>query len=519
MQRDGTLTSLWEATTDAAEVRNGGYGEVSYDVVIVGGGITGLSTAVLLQEAGFKCVVLEAQTLCFGTTGGTTAHLNTVLDTSYPAIVRNFNQETAGLVARSVEEAIALIKTNCEKFGIDAGFEEQTAFLFSQDDKQTRELEEIRQVSAEVHIDIKYTDGMPVNIPKQKVVEIRGQAKFHPTRYVMGLAKAFQDLGGRIIEHCRVTEAENEEPIAVHTDLGDFSCTYLIYATHIPPGINLLDTRCAPYRSYAMAVTLKEGTADGLKGVYPDGLIYDMHNPYHYYRTQEIDGKSYLIVGGEDHKTGHEENAQACLLRLEAHVREYFPVEEVVYKWSSQYFEPVDGLPYIGHLPGQPGNILVATGFSGNGMVFSGVSALLFRSMLLKEDSKYLEVYDPNRFKPIAGFSNFVKENVDVGKKRMGRWLSVDKLDSFADMAPGEGRVVKVEGETVALYKDESGKMMALSPVCSHMGCHVAWNNAEKTWDCPCHGARYGIDGVVLTGPAAHGLEKIDLRQLAEKKS
>jgi len=514
IRRDGALTSLWQDTTSREKESLTGNRlspeDSSFDVVIAGGGITGLTTGLLLQESGFKCAILEANTLCFGTTGGTTAHLNTILDTPYTTIIKNFNRDTAQVVADAAKAAIAHVRSNIGKYKISCGFEMSTAYLFSQIQDQTEELHEIYEASKSLGIDIEYTHKLPVNIPMSRTVAIHGQAKFHPTHYVMGLATAFQSLGGRIIEYCPVTDAENEEPITVHTERGDITCTYLIYATHIPPGKNILDTRCAPYRSYAMAVTLK--------GKYPEGLVYDMYDPYHYYRTQNVDGKSYFIVGGEDHKTGHEENTQACFLKLEAHIQSHFLVDQVLYKWSSQYFEPVDGIPYIGHLPGEPGNILVATGFGGNGMIYSAVSALLFKEILLKETEKYVPVFNPNRIKPVAGFSNFVRENADVVKTWVGKLLPPDKLASFSDMAPGEGRVVKVDGDTVALYKDEQGELHAISPTCTHMGCHVTWNNMEKTWDCPCHGARYSPDGAVLTGPAVKSLENIDIRALVEDK-
>jgi glycine/D-amino acid oxidase-like deaminating enzyme/nitrite reductase/ring-hydroxylating ferredoxin subunit len=515
IRRDGALTSLWQDTTSREKESLAGnrisVEDKSFDVVIVGGGITGLTTGVLLQESGFKCAILEAHTLCFGTTGGTTAHLNTVLDTPYTTIIKNFNKDTAQVIADAARSAIELIRSNINKYNIQCGFEWATAHMFSQTQDQTKELHEIYEASKGLGIHIEYTHKLPVNIPMDRAVAIHGQAKFHPTRYAMALAEAFQTLGGRIIEYCRVTGAENNDPVTVHTERGDITCTYLIYATHIPPGLNIpMDTRCAPYRSYVMAVTLK--------GDYPQGLVYDMYDPYHYYRTQMIDGKPFFIVGGEDHKTGHEENTQASFLRLEAHINSYFDVDQVLYKWSSQYFEPVDGIPYIGHLPGEPGNILVATGFGGNGMIYSAVSALLFKELLLKETEKYAPVFNPNRIKPIAGFTNFVKENADVAKTWMGKLLPSDKLESFSDMASGEGRVVKVDGETIALYKDEGGELHALSPTCTHMGCHVTWNNMEKTWDCPCHGARYSPDGAVLTGPTTRSLENIDIRSLAEDK-
>jgi len=514
IRRDGALTSLWQDTTSREKESLTGnrisIEDKTFDVVIVGGGITGLTTGVLLQESGFKCAILEANTLCFGTTGGTTAHLNTVLDTPYTTIIKNFNTDTAQIIADAARSAIDLVCGNTNKYNIQCGFEWATAFMFSQTQDQTKELQEIYETSKGLGINLEYTHKLPVRIPMDRAVAIHGQAKFHPTRYVMGLVRAFQLLGGRIIEYCRVTGAENNDPITVHTERGDISCTYLIYATHIPPGVNILDARVAPYRSYVMAVTLKDG--------YPDGLVYDMYDPYHYYRTQMIDGQPYLIVGGEDHKTGHEENTQASFLRLEAHINSHFNVDQVLYKWSSQYFEPVDGIPYIGHLPGEPGNILVATGFGGNGMIYSAVSALLCKELLLKETEKYAPVFNPNRIKPIAGFTHFVKENADVVKKWVGKFLPSDKLDSFSGIASGEGRVVKVDGETIALYKDEQGELHALYPTCTHMGCHVTWNNMEKTWDCPCHGARYSPDGAVLTGPTTSSLESIDIRSLVEDK-
>ena len=514
IQRDGALASLWQGTTERGKDSFIGNRlseeDKNFDVVIVGGGITGLTTGLLLQDSGFKCAILEANTLCFGTTGGTTAHLNTIMDTPYPTIIKNFNKETAQTIANAAKAAIDLIGTNISRYNIECGFEMTTAYMFSQTEDQTKELHEIYEVSKSLGIGMEYTHLLPVNISASRTVAIHDQAQFHPTRYVLGLAKAFQSIGGRIIEYCRVSGADNEDTVTVHTYLGDIACKYLIYATHIPPGINILDTRCAPYRTYAIAVTLK--------GQYPEGLIYDMYDPYHYYRTQIIDGQPYLIVGGEDHKTGHEENANACFLRLEAHIRGHFEVDQVAYKWSSQYFEPVDGIPYIGHLPGEPGNILVATGYGGNGMIYSAIAAMLFKELLLKEPERYAPIFNPNRIKPVAGFTNFVRENADVVKKWVGKFIPSDKLSSLSDMAAGEGRIVKVEGLTVALYKDEKSQVHALSPTCTHMGCHVAWNDAEKTWDCPCHGGRFSPDGAVLTGPATEALDRVEIRDLIEDK-
>jgi glycine/D-amino acid oxidase-like deaminating enzyme/nitrite reductase/ring-hydroxylating ferredoxin subunit len=509
LQRDGNCESLWQDDFPDYNSSNQPSADAVYDVAIVGGGITGITTALLLQKAGKKCIVFESHNLCFGTTGGTTAHLNTILDTPYATIIKNFGKEKAKLVAKATREAVDLVKKHVEEYDIDCGFEEQAAFLFSQTDKQTEELDDIYEACNEVGIDVEYVMSLPVKIESQKIMQINGQAKFHPTRYVYALADAFEDLGGVIVQHCRVNDVKNNEIIDIETNCGDYKATNLIYATHTPPGINLLHLRSAPWRSYAMAFTVKNKK-------YPDGLVYDMHDPYHYIRSQQVGNKKYLIVGGEDHKTGEIANTESCLLHLQSYVQRYFDVDEVLFKWSSQYFEPSDGIAYIGHLPGHEGKIFTASGYGGNGMTYSHIAALTLKSMILNEVNSYIDVFDPNRVKPVAGFKSFLGHNADVVKKFIGKWFGKEKLEEFADLAPGEGRVVKYDGETVALYKDENGELHAVNPTCTHMKCSVAWNSAEKTWDCPCHGSRFSSDGEVLTGPAEVNLEYIEVRTLIE---
>jgi nitrite reductase/ring-hydroxylating ferredoxin subunit len=248
------------------------------------------------------------------------------------------------------------------------------------------------------------------------------------------------------------------------------------------------------------------------EGQYPEALAYDMHDPYHYYRTQEIDGELYFIAGGEDHKTGHEANTQNCFRKLEAHVKQYFKVKRIINRWSSQYFEPTDGLPYIGHLPGHEGNVYVATGYGGNGMIYSGVAALTLTDLIAKGKSEYEELFDPNRIKIMAGFNNFVKEAADVvGHLAKKAIVPAEKLSELAGIAAGEAAVVKYEGHTIAVYKDEEGNIHALNSACTHIKCEVAWNNAEKTWDCPCHGSRFSYTGEMLTAPARKDLTPVEI--------
>jgi glycine/D-amino acid oxidase-like deaminating enzyme/Rieske Fe-S protein len=510
IKRDGHTSSLWQdAVAPFKAVATSGENK-SFDVVIAGGGITGLTTALLLQEAGKNCLVLEAQNLCFGTTGGTTAHLNTLLDTPYATIEKKFSKEDAGLIAEAAAKALDLIRININKYSIDCDFAEAEAYLFAQNDEQEKELQEIFEASARAGLTVKYTDQMPFPLPFSKTMKAVNQAKFNPVKYVYGLAKAFEKAGGVIQQNCRVTDVKTDHKLEIITNNGKYQACDIIYATHIPPGINLLHLRCLPYRSYAMAVTLEDKN-------YPEGLAYDMLDPYHYYRCQFVNGQTYLIAGGKDHKTGAEENTDYIFTKLEATIRENFKVKEIAYKWSSQYFEPADGLPYIGHLPGHPQHIFVATGYGGNGMTYSHVAARLLSDILLKKENALMELLDPNRIKPIAGFTNFITHNTGVVSNYAGKLFSAEKLTELADLATGEARIVKYEGKKIGLYKDEYGNLHAVNPVCTHLKCEVAWNGAERSWDCPCHGARYDCSGKVITGPADISLEPINIAELEHK--
>ncbi|MGB8194574.1 MAG: FAD-dependent oxidoreductase [Chitinophagaceae bacterium] len=510
MQRDGTTTSLWQRSMPDYVSQNKAIPQEIFDILIVGGGITGLATALLLQKAGKSCIVAEAHTLGFGTSGGTTAHLNTFMDSSYDKVISDFGENNAQLLAEVARKALNLIADNIREHDIECEHRQLPAYVYSQNEDQTKELDKIIEGSRTAGLDIDYVNEIPVPIPFEKAAVIEDQAQFNPTKYLFGIAKAFEAAGGVIIQGCRVEGVEENNVLEAATGMGTIKARHLIYATHIPPGVNLLHFRCAPYRSYAMAVKLKDDK-------YPEALAYDMYDPYHYHRTQEVNGELFLIVGGEDHKTAHEENTEACFTKLESYIRTNYHVQSIANKWSSQYFEPADGLPYIGHLPGGAQNMWVATGFGGNGMTYSHVAALVFHEIFVARESQYADLFNPNRIKPVAGFTNFVKENADVVTHMIGGYFSHEKLESLAELAPGEAKVVKYEGHRVAIYKDESGKLHAVNPVCPHAKCSVGWNTAEKSWDCPCHGSRFSFDGELLTGPARSDLEKIEIRSLVEE--
>ena len=506
MKRDGANQSLWQIVKETNTV-DSLTSEKVFDVVVIGAGITGLSTAIKLQEAGRDCLIIEAANIAFGTTGGTTAHLNTFFDSPYNQVIDDFGLENAKLFAEGGKDAITVIKNNISKYNIDCSFEELTGYVFSVEEAQNKALTELVDSTKEVGLPIDFINDNPFPIPYLKIAAIENQAQINPTGYVYGLARAFQDAGGRIIEHCRATSIDESEILTIHTTAGDILARNAVYATHIPPGVNILHFRNAPYRSYVLAFTLKNG-------IYPKALGYDMCEPYHYYRTEVLNGKQYIIAGGEDHKTGHEDNTEQCFRKLESYLRKHFDIDEVAFKWSSQFYESADGLPYIGHLPGNRENIFCATGFNGNGITLGSLSGLVLADLIVSGESKYKDLFKPGRVKPIAGFMNFVKESADVVKHFIGDKIGTEKIKSLAELAPGEAKVVKFDGHTIALYKDENQTVHAVNSACTHIKCTVGWNSTEKTWDCPCHGSRFSFDGTVLNSPARTDLEKLNLSDL-----
>lgn len=509
MNRDGANQSLWQEGTPNYQSKNPFNPEQIYDVLIVGAGITGVTTAFLLQEAGQNCIVAEAYNPGFGTTGGTTAHLNTMLDTPYNQIESDFGKENAQLVADVTNQAIHLIENLSQRFHIDCNFGYRDGYIFSQNEQETKELDKMYEAARRVGIPIEYVNEIPIPARLEKAVRFSGQAQFHPVKFINGLLPAYERMGGVIVSNCFVKKVEDEaELLVAHTSQGLIRAHQVIYATHLPPGITAYSFKCAPYRSYAVAFESKD--------VAPlDALVYDMKSPYNYYRSQTVNGKNYMLIGGFDHKTGHETHTEKSFLELEALVKQLYPIDHVDFKWSSQYWEPVDGMAYIGNMED---NIYVATGFSGNGITLGTVSALVLRDLIVNGKSKYEKVFDAGRIKPLASFGTFMKEQTDVVNKFIGKRLNTEKIEALVDLAPGEGAVVKYDGKKLALYKDERGSIRALDPVCPHAKCYVAWNDSEKSWDCPCHGSRFDVNGKILTGPVMHELKKVELTDLTENK-
>lgn len=513
MERDSRTESLWQSEATPPDFHPEIPEDEIFDVLIAGAGITGLTAGLCLQQSGKKCVIAEAKNIGFGTSSGTTAHLNTLLDLPYYDMIKKFGLQNARLMAKGAAEAITIVKANIKENNLSCDFESRNGVLFSENKKQSAYLDKIQKGLTDVDILSVYTDKIPVPLPFDKALLVPGQAQFNPLKYLYGMAEAFNRRGGQLIQEAPVSFDRVKDLAAyklAYAGGTQIKCRNIVYATHIPPGLNRLHFECTAFRSYVLAARLADQTA------YPDAVVYDLRDPYNYFRTAVLHNKKYLVAGGFDDKTGHknEEAEEEAFLRLEAYLRKYFTIESVDYKWSSQFYEPVDGLPYIGQLPGEKPNTFVVTGLSGTGMTLGTLGGKIVSDLILSGDSEFKDLLSPSRIKPVAGLENFIKKNVKVVTHFIADRMSNEKIKALSEVDRQEGCIVTYNNTKVAIYKDEEGKIHALSPVCPHAKCIVQWNSGEKSWDCPCHGSRFNIEGAVLNGPAHKSLSRITLASL-----
>jgi glycine/D-amino acid oxidase-like deaminating enzyme/nitrite reductase/ring-hydroxylating ferredoxin subunit len=495
MHPTSPVDSLWSVTAPPLPSFPALDQNLSADVAVVGGGITGLTLAALCAESGRRVVLLERNHLGSGTTGRTTAHLTAALDLDFGSLVSRFGEEPARRVIASVMRAIDEIENGCAAAPKGCGFRRVPGFRFSEDPSAVSRLGEEAAVARKLGLEAARVDEVPLPFPCAGALRVEAQASFHPLAYLGALAERIVRAGGQIFEHSPVVESTGE---AVSLASGPrVAAASVIEATHTPLGIvSSIQTRVTAWTSYVLAVRLERPLAHA--------LFWDCADPYHYVRTVEDDG-SLILVGGEDHRTGRDPDPLARFAALEAWTRQRFPVRALEARWSHELFEPADGLPYVGALPGSRSHF-VAAGFSGTGMTFGTVAALTLHDLVTQGSSPWESLYAPSRVKALASALPIAEENLRVGWRfvadRLRRGGGVP-----SDLACDQGRVERVDGEQLAVYRDLRGDVHFLSPRCTHMGCIVAWNDAEKTWDCPCHGGRFHRTGKVLYGPPTADLE------------
>jgi glycine/D-amino acid oxidase-like deaminating enzyme/nitrite reductase/ring-hydroxylating ferredoxin subunit len=495
------MDSIWIATavnSDFPALQR----ELSVDVTIVGGGITGLTAAMLLTESGKKVAVLEAAEVGSGTTGNSTGNLYSLLSSRLHTIRQKWDERTMAAVAASRASAIDLIEDTTRKRQLDGGFHRRAWHFYtvsgasSQDDEQITNEYEAARIAG---LNVKWTQSLPLPFGISKALRIENQAQFHPLNYVRGLAHSISSDRCQIFEHSKAIEID-EANCVVKTERGQIESDKIILATHTPKGFNLVQAQMEVYREYGIAGRLIDDN-------YPEGIFWGLGRMRHSIRSLDVHPEKYLIVVGGEHKTGNEEDTRRYYDELEQFTRSHFKIGSIHSKWSAQQYRPADKLPYIGKTAGSP-NVYIATGFSSDGLTYGAVAAMIITDQILGRENSWTEFYSPTRFTPVKSAKGFLAENVNVAKHFAKDYLTDAHIKPLDAIAPGEGALVKIGGEKVALYRDENYGPIALSPVCPHLKCIVHWNNAEKTWDCPCHGSRFRADGSVIEGPAIAALER-----------
>jgi glycine/D-amino acid oxidase-like deaminating enzyme/nitrite reductase/ring-hydroxylating ferredoxin subunit len=486
---------------------------LSVDVCVIGAGIAGLTTAYLLAKAGRSVAVIEAETVGAGQTGRTTAHLSNAIDDRYFELEKLHGRAGARNAAASHTAAIDTIERIAHEEGIECDFARVDGYLIPVDDEYTPILEQERD--AAVRAGLAGVEVLPL-VPLADwgpgpCLRFPDQAQFHPLKYLSGLARAIVRSDGEIYTGMHVESVEDGDVACVRTASGpEISAGAVVVATNVPINDRVaIHTKQAAYRSYAMALRVPIGAV-------PHALYWDTGDPYHYVRTAPADRESeFLIVGGEDHKTGQADDADERYTRLEAWTRQHFPsAREVLHRWSGQIIETIDYLAFIGRNPHDK-NVYIATGDSGHGMTHGTIAGLVISDRVLQWPNSWAELYDPGR-KSLRAATTFVRENVNVARQYMD-WLTEGDAESSGEISPGQGAIVRHGLKHFAVYRDEGGVLNAFDATCPHLGCLVHWNSTERSFDCPCHGSRFDTAGRVINGPANVGLTPAELEGAPSK--
>ncbi|MFF3501240.1 FAD-dependent oxidoreductase [Streptomyces sp. NPDC003247] len=486
-------------------------GPLSVDTAVVGAGVAGLSTAWELARRGRSVAVLEAHRIAAGVTGHTTAKLTAQHTLVYDRLRRTRGPEAARLYARSQTDAVRHAAETVEELGVDCEWEDAAALTYAEDPARTAQLEAEAEAAREAGLPAEYVTETDLPFPVAGAVRVDGQAQFHPRKYLLALAEDIRRLGGTLHEHTRVTALHEGRPCELTVESPASATTVtahsVVVATHYPAFDRaLLFTRLSPRRELVLTAPLDAARA-------PRDMYITQEQNTRSVRTAPLpDGRRLLIVTGEHFTPGTGADVEERFARLAGWATERFGSLEFTHRWATQDNDSTDSVPLVG--PFHPGSrhVYVATGFGGWGMSTGIMAGRLLSEQITGRACPWSDLYDPRRVTSVVREgAAFLKHQADVARHFVGDRLPAAAGPSVDEIAPGDGAVVKVGGERRAVHRDEAGQLHALSARCTHLGCLVAFNRAERAWECPCHGSRFGVDGRVIQGPAQEPLEHRDL--------
>lgn len=497
-----TPESYWIASTDQTDYPTLNE-DISVDVAIVGGGLVGITTAFFLKNEGLKVAVIEADRICQGTTAHTTAKLTSQHGLIYDKIKTQMGTQLAKQYAEANETAIKTAADIIKKYNIDCDFVSQPAYVYTESDEYIQKLMDEAKTASDLGIKAHYLESTPLPFKVKAALKYDDQAQYHPRKFVLALAKMIPGDGSQIFEQTRAIDIDEGTPNIIKTKNGNkVSATTIVIASHFPfyDGLGLYFSRMYPSRSYSLGIKISEK--------FPGGMYINAEKPARSLRSQKFGDGEIVLLSGEHHKTGHGENMMNHYLNLRDFAVATFNVQDILYRWSTQDYVTLDKVPYVGHLTSRNSNIYVATGFRKWGMTNSFVSAMLISDLITKGQNPWQEVYNPSRPTSAAASAKFVSVNAKVFAALVSGKLAPasDKINIKA----GEAAIVEVEGHKVGVYRDDKEKLHFVDTTCTHMGCELKWNDAEKTWDCPCHGSRFTYEGDIVEGPAHHPLHHLE---------
>jgi glycine/D-amino acid oxidase-like deaminating enzyme/nitrite reductase/ring-hydroxylating ferredoxin subunit len=479
-------------------------GDDGCDVVVVGSGIAGLSTAYELSQRGQSVIVIDRGPIAGGMTARTSAHLAPLCDDLMSEMQKIKGKEQSKLFYESQVAAVDRIEEIQNNERIDCDFRRLDGYLFQGDgmpaDVIDEELDAVRAVCAPVERLV----GVPLSgCDSRHVLRYPRQATFHPLKYLAGVAEACAKRKVRFFAGTAVEEVVEENgAVTVKTARGSIRAGHAVVATNSSIVDRVaLHSKMSPYRTYVIGFAVDRGAV-------PDALYWDTEEPYHYVRLQPGDnGKDFVLVGGEDHKSGASDDADQRFENLEQWARGKMPMlKDITHRWSGQVLDTIDYAGFIGKNPGSE-YIYVATGDSGQGLTHGVMGAMLNATLVAGGESRWAELYAPDR-KPLKAAKNWVIEN-STALKNLAEYVAPGEINSTDELEPGQGAILREGLKKIAAYRDAKGDVHQHSATCTHLGCHLHWNSFENCWDCPCHGSIFGPNGEVLNAPAISGLNPV----------
>lgn len=480
---------------------------IKVDVAIIGAGITGLTAAKELSDKGMNVAVLEKSGVGSGTTGYSTGNLYSTVDKQLSSVLSKYSTSDVAKIVEARSTTIDKIEQYIMSYNIDCDFKRVPWYLYSSNEKKDGIIKDEFRHSDEVMIPISMAGSEDIPFSVSSAIKSLNQAQFNPFLYVQGLAKAINNDRCRIYENSEIHEIkEHGSYIELKTEVARVEADYVIHATHTPKGVKLVHTLLGPYREYGIACKIDEAA-------HPEGIFWGYFEDQDKYSTRiySRNNDTYLIVVGKPHKTGQASSNVKHIQELENFARKYFKIKEVTHRWGGQHYRPADSLPYIGR-DREGSNIFIATGYSTDGLVYGTLAGNIISDTITGTVNEWENLFRSTRSQPLKAANKFIKENLDVAKQFLKYIPGTFKDEDFAAIAPGEGKILERDEGKVAVYKDEKGNITACSAICPHLGCIVNWNNAEQTWDCPCHASRFSTDGKLLEGPSLHHLNPIDVK-------